>query len=206
LADLLAKLQSYDLTLFKLINQYWINAYFDQLMPFLTNPQKTRYILFGFMLCLLAIYRVRGLRILLGCVLTVLITDMTAAKIIKPAVNRTRPLHVDKEVRLLVPRQDSPSFPSNHAANVFGVATYLSLVLPTSALFFQVTAFLVSYSRIYVGVHYPGDVFFGALLGILSALFVWKVMQAVNVVRATDKIPAAPWKRSTYYKNRWKKK
>jgi undecaprenyl-diphosphatase len=204
--EILQQLQAYDLTLFKLINQYWVNAYFDQLMPFVTNPQKTKYILFGAVLGLLALYRVKGLRILLGCLLTVLISDMTAAKVIKPAFQRQRPLAVDRGVRLLVPRQDSPSFPSNHAANCFGVATYLSLVLPPSALFFYFVALLIAYSRVYVGVHYPGDVFCGALLGILAAFIVWKGLQSINLARRSDKLPEAPWKRSTYYKDRWKKK
>jgi len=70
-------------------------------------------------------------------------------------------------------------FVSSHAANSFALAMLISLLVRKRrwvALFF-LWAILVSYSRIYLGVHYPGDIFGGALVGIMCAYIVFKAMQ-----------------------------
>jgi len=77
-----------------------------------------------------------------------------------------------KQVRMLVPCGGKYGFVSSHAANSFGLAMMLFLFFRrhirwTWLLFLW--ALLISYSRIYVGVHFPGDVLFGALTGILIA-------------------------------------
>ena len=75
-------------------------------------------------------------------------------------------------------------FVSSHAANTFAVATFLTPVLkkyrpwPAIVLFFW--AAVSSYSRIYIGYHYPGDILCGAILGGLMGLIFWKVFQMVQ--------------------------
>lgn len=202
--EILAQIQGYDLYLFKLINQQWLHIYLDRFMPFITNPKETKYILVGAALALLVFYRMQGLKILLGCGLVILLADVTASQLIKPAVNRQRPPGMDREVRLLVPRQDSPSFPSNHAANCFGVATYLGYMFPASKLALLFIASLVAYSRVYVGVHFPFDVAVGAILGIFWGWVVFRLLTTLSVVRRKKDIPTFRWKRSSFYKKRWK--
>lgn len=112
--------------------------------------------------------------ILLLIALLVLFTDQISAHLIKPFFQRPRPTH-DAEIGALVDivngyRAGQFGFVSSHASNTFGVATFLTLILRrrTLAVIFFLWAMLCSYSRIYLGVHYPGDIFCGALLGVAS--------------------------------------
>lgn len=65
------------------------------------------------------------------------------------------------------------SFPSNHAANICALSTIL-IYLYNNKKYFLVIAFLISISRVYIGVHYPLDVITGGALGIcISLLIIW---------------------------------
>ena len=59
----------------------------------------------------------------------------------------------------------STSFPSGHSAAAFAFATGVGHVLPPAAIPLRALAALVAYSRVHTGVHYPGDVVAGALMG-----------------------------------------
>ena len=59
----------------------------------------------------------------------------------------------------------SASFPSGHAASAFAFATGVGHVLPAVGVPLRALAALVAYSRVHTGVHYPGDVVAGALVG-----------------------------------------
>jgi membrane-associated phospholipid phosphatase len=59
----------------------------------------------------------------------------------------------------------STSFPSGHSAAAFAFATGVGAVLPRAAIPLRGLAALVAYSRVHTGVHYPGDVVAGALIG-----------------------------------------
>jgi membrane-associated phospholipid phosphatase len=64
-----------------------------------------------------------------------------------------------------VPLPESTSFPSGHAASAFAFATAAGQALPVAGGPLRVLAALVAYSRVHTGVHYPGDVVAGALVG-----------------------------------------
>ena len=113
--------------------------------------------------------------------LLVLLTDWSGAQI-KHWFATERPCNALEGVRLLVSCGRN-SFPSNHAINTAAVATYLGwhyrvLIAPMAVL-----AVLVGVSRIYVGVHYPGDVLFGWAWGVLFATaFYWLGWRVVPVL------------------------
>ena len=64
-----------------------------------------------------------------------------------------------------VPMPRSRSLPSGHSAAAFAFATGVGSVLPREAVGLRALAALVAYSRVHTGVHYPGDVIVGSLLG-----------------------------------------
>jgi membrane-associated phospholipid phosphatase len=86
---------------------------------------------------------------------------------IKPIGRRRRPDRIAQQVPLArqVDMPTSRSFPSGHAASAFAFATGVGSVLPAAAAPLRALAALVGYSRVHTGVHYPGDVVAGALMG-----------------------------------------
>ena len=86
---------------------------------------------------------------------------------LKPAGRRRRPDRLAQEVPLArhVRMPSSSSFPSGHSASAFAFATGVGHVLPPAAAGLRALAALVGYSRVHTGVHYPGDVVAGALIG-----------------------------------------
>jgi undecaprenyl-diphosphatase len=97
----------------------------------------------------------------------VAITSLVANAGLKPLSRRRRPDAVAREVpgarHVRMPL--SRSFPSGHAASAFAFATGVAATRPRTGRLLRVLAALVAYSRVHTGVHYPGDVLAGSLLG-----------------------------------------
>jgi undecaprenyl-diphosphatase len=168
-----AILISFDHRIFHLINGVWTNSWMNSLMPVITDFHKILWVRFVLLPLVIAIWiwkrRGEALKVILVLALVAGATDLAAHRIIKPLVGRLRPPLAGIPVVLRAPFGGSLSFPSNHAANMFAAATVLSEAYPVFTAFFYSTAAIVSYSRIYVGVHFPLDVIGGALLGWLIA-------------------------------------
>ncbi len=124
-------------------------------------------------------FRKKVIYVLLAITLTITAADQFASHFMKPTVKRFRPCRnpeMKENVYLLVGCSEY-GFISSHSANTFALATFLFLLagvyFPTyqkkAGLFFFTWAGIVSYSRIYVGVHYAGDLICGALAGVFFA-------------------------------------
>lgn len=107
------------------------------------------------------------------------ISDFVASGIMKPYFARLRPCHEFLEEMILVGKCGGMyGFASSHAANSFALFTGFSLAFKDNKKvfwFLLAWAILMGYSRIYVGVHYPGDVIVGALIGIVFPRLLFKL-------------------------------
>lgn len=168
---------SINMSLFLFINDS-VGRYgiLDTYMLLLTN-QVVHVVLLGISLYVLvgAPLRARGVGEMLrsmkiGLQYTLaLATTAIVVHLLKHVVATPRPFVALGDIRVLAPYQEGFSFPSMHAALVSTVATILWYYYPRIGKPFSVVALLVGFSRIYVGVHYPIDVFVGILLGIALA-------------------------------------
>ena len=108
-----------------------------------------------------------GLARTLGLTLLTAATTFAADSVcfgLKDITDRTRPFVAHPQIDPLYVVHSS-SFPAGHAATAFAGATLLSYVAPKAMPGFFALAVLIAHSRVYVGVHYPGDVIAGAIVG-----------------------------------------
>lgn len=124
----------------------------------------------------------RFLLVLAYIVLLITLTDQSAT-ITKNNYQRYRPTHnveIGHKVHVVDEyRGGQYGFFSGHASNTFGIATFLFLIFKRRSGLFRITFFLwaglIAYSRIYLGVHYPSDIFVGMCTGILWGFVVYKL-------------------------------
>jgi undecaprenyl-diphosphatase len=120
-------------------------------------------------------YKSRGWYVLLGAAITVILADQITSSLMKPFFARFRPSH-EPTLKGLVHiindyRGGLYGFASSHAANTFGTALFVWLVLRPYYKWIGwvfLWAALMTYTRIYLGVHYPGDIIVGAIVGLTS--------------------------------------
>ena len=85
---------------------------------------------------------------------------------LKNLISRPRPCQIDTAFPLLVSRPSSSSFPSTHSAWAFGGATAIFLQHRKAGIAAYVAAILIGFSRLYLFLHFPTDVLFGAAMGV----------------------------------------
>ncbi|MFO8087901.1 MAG: phosphatase PAP2 family protein [Bacteroidales bacterium] len=170
----------FDKEIFVALNQFH-SPFFDQLMWWISD----KYIwipLYAFLVYLIFRHKKKeGFIILVLIALVVTLSDQTSVKIFKEGFERLRPCHnpeLDSLIHLVNNKCGGQyGFVSSHAANTFSVAVFLSLLLSKHirriAYPLLFWAMLVSYSRIYLGVHYPADIIGGAILGTFWGLTIY---------------------------------
>jgi membrane-associated phospholipid phosphatase len=159
-------LQTIDSAAFRFVNQSLANPVFDRLMPFLSGNPFFAPALVGLITLLLWRGGSRGRLCVAMLLLFVLATNNWVVENLKQLGARPRPFLQMPDVRLLVGRGGSHAMPSSHAANWFAATAMVWFYYRRTAAFVLLPlAILVSFSRIYNGVHYPSDVLAGALVG-----------------------------------------
>jgi undecaprenyl-diphosphatase len=180
LAELLQRVLQWDTSLFYLVNQDTQNRLFDMIMPLLSDFDLWRWPVLALALVTVLLgNRYARITVLLA-VVTVVLSDQISSSVLKPLIGRLRPSHALEGVRLLAGRGGRLAFPSSHAANITAAWSILALRHRRWSLFLAVIPLGVSYSRVYLGVHYPLDVLGGAFLGWLLALTVASLERMIS--------------------------
>jgi len=170
-----------DTKLFYFFNARLANHVFDVVMPVITDLQNWIIPLIIMGLGLVIAGGKKARMTLIIALLVVGQTDLLCGKVLKPLVHRPRPSYVLTDARLLVGKGGVEGFPSNHAANTMALMTVFAYFYRRFAYGFLAIAALISFSRIYVGVHYPLDVLAGAIIGaLISCLWIYVINYAIN--------------------------
>ena len=186
MTDLLQLLNQWDTDLLLAIND-WHNGYWDTFMYAFSGKWVwvPMYAALVYVLARNLPWRTT-LWCLVGVALCITFADQVGASLIRPWAERLRPANPENPISDLVHivngyRGGRYGFPSCHAANTFGLAFYLMLVVRRKALtgLLVAWALVTCYSRAYLGVHYPGDLLAGALLGLAGAVLCYTLFRLV---------------------------
>jgi len=185
-----------DAQLALVLNGAFRNPLFDVAMPFLDRNVNWMGPLLLVWLGVMIWGGKRGRIAGVLAVVVVILTDQISSGLVKPLVERIRPCNVipglhywSKEGWIVIPDvievvyKRSFSFPSSHAANSMGQALWWALFYPAGRWWYLGGALVIGYSRIYIGVHYPGDVIGGWIIGAVSFGIVWWVGSKAGWVR-----------------------
>jgi undecaprenyl-diphosphatase len=176
--------------LFRLVNDVWTSPALDPCMLFLGSINDYAVVWLVLLGALAALGGKTGPWAALAG-LAALVLGFVSSEVLKSLVMQPRPFVSLPDVRLLISPPSSYSFPSVNATYAFAASSGASLTarrllgrLPIWVWGFLALAVAVSYSRVYVGVHYPSDVLSGAIIGILIGWLVASIGFRFGKVRA----------------------
>lgn len=162
------------------------NAFQDAFWWMLSAKWSSLLLILALLWIMLHQNRRHALLVLAMMVLAVIVADQVSSGLIKHLVERLRPSHdptLENAVHVVNGyRGGMYGFVSSHAANFFATVTLLSFVtrLRLVALSLFAWALLQCYSRMYMGVHYPGDILGGIIVGMLIGWLVWHLMRTIQ--------------------------
>lgn len=156
------------------------SPFFDPIMAFIT-AKETWYPLYLALIGFIIYRYKKRCWIIIPCIiLVVVLADQISVKMFKEVFHRLRPSRLEDLkpfIHLVGKKGGKYGFVSSHAANSFAAATFLAFLFRNRIFTWSILSWaaIVSYSRVYVGVHYPGDILCGAILGMVIGYGVTKL-------------------------------
>jgi undecaprenyl-diphosphatase len=181
-----------DTTLLRLLNLAGVHPLLDRVIPLFSHFDLWKIPLIALLIFIVIRERLKGVLIVVGLGLTILLSEAMCSLVVKEFIDRVRPCHIYAWVRLIegyCPK--SPAFPSSHATNITAGITYLAFFFPRWLFAMVPLALLVGYSRVYLGVHYPLDVVGGAILGAACGWAVFIVFEKLVFPRVGIELKSA---------------
>lgn len=169
-------LQNFGAEILDFINNNLHSPIIDKLMVTITSLGNGGLIWILVSLILICIPKYRKVGIMAICAL--ILTTIIGEGLLKNLVKRPRPFTSLSDIELLISAPTSYSFPSGHTGSSFAVAGILGSQIKKSRFYVFALAILIAFSRMYLYVHYPGDIIAGMMLGLFSAQIVLYIFKS----------------------------
>ncbi|MFL8952115.1 phosphatase PAP2 family protein [Helcococcus kunzii] len=162
-----------DFSILKFIQENFKSPFMDKLMVFFTSIGDMAVVWIAISIIFLLIKKRRntGIKIILGLIVVAILGNL----IFKNIFSRLRPFWVDETIKVIITKPVGYSFPSGHTFSSFAAATIIFLDNKKLGYFSFLLATLISFSRAYLFVHFPTDIFVGMLLGVLLGVIINKL-------------------------------
>jgi len=162
-------IQNIDDSILMFIQNNICNPTLDKLMPIVTSIGNGGlvWIVVAMVLLLIKKYRKYGVIMFIALLLCLIIGNVC----IKTLVARPRPCHINTTIKLLIGIPLDYSFPSGHTMCAFAATAVLWYMNKKIGIISSILAIAIAFSRMYLYVHYPSDIFCGALIGLLISIF-----------------------------------
>lgn len=157
-----------DSSILNFIQLYWHNSVLDKIFPPITFIGESGAVWIAIALVFLCMrkYRKYGIMLLLALVFV----GVTGEVILKPLIARIRPCNFNPSMHMLIARPRDFSCPSGHTSSSFAALVVIWKANRKFRIPAAILAVLIAFSRMYLYVHYPSDVLFGMVLGLLCGI------------------------------------
>ncbi|MGY3755661.1 phosphatase PAP2 family protein [Helcococcus kunzii] len=166
-------INKFDFAILKFIQENFKSTFMDKLMVFFTSIGDMAVVWIAISIIFLLIKKRRntGIKIILGLIVVAILGNL----IFKNIFSRLRPFWVDETIKVIITKPVGYSFPSGHTFSSFVAATIIFFDNKKLGYFSFLLATLISFSRAYLFVHFPTDIFVGMLLGVLLGVIINKL-------------------------------